>query len=538
MTLIQSLILGIIQGLTEFLPISSSAHLVLVPKLLGWQIPQSQVFPFDVLVQLGTLVAVIIYFWKDLWNIIKGFVKALVDRQPFGSSDARMGWYLILATIPAGLAGILIKDTVEAAFNSATATAFFLFGTALLLVLAELLGKRTRTLTEINWLDALMIGIFQVISLFPGVSRSGSTISAGMFQKFDRPSAARFSFLMSVPVMLGAGLVSFKDALEVPEFSDFLPIILVGFLAALLVGYLAIHWLLSFLGKRSLYIFAIYCVILGSLVIILGLVNKDGKAQSNPNPLTPTVAVATSEISTLIPSFVANPEENPLTIAYTSSLSWLVPVMNVCTDAVPGLTTVTNMKSFGTVVSGAEKVILQWGVPVIPAGSVFTLGREELAILVNSNNPLTSLSAPLVNAIYNGQIHTWGEVFEQCPDCFTSTLTDTYQSQPIILLSYSSYEEPQSLFLNVFMKGMVKITKPGIMVSDSSSMIAEIEKDPTAIGFAGSHFITNQIKRIVVSAVESPAELESPILAVTGVEPSPTISSWLSCIQKILSPKP
>jgi len=130
------------------------------------------------------------------------------------------------------------------------------------------------------------------------------------------------------------------------------------------------------------------------------------------------------------------------------------------------------------------------------------------------------------------------EKYKQCPDCFTSNLTDSFQTQPIILLSYSSNEEPQSLFLNIFMKGMVKITSPGIMVPDSSSMIAEIEKDPAAIGFAGSHFITNQIKRIAVSAVESLAELESPILAVTGVEPSTTISSWLSCIQKILAPKP
>jgi len=166
-TLIQSLILGIIQGLTEFLPISSSAHLVLVPYLFGWQIPEAQVFPFDVLVQLGTLGAVIIYFWKDLWSIVRDFFKALVARQPFGSENARLGWYLILATIPAGVAGVLIKDVVEAAFNSITATALFLFATALLLVLAELLGKRTRSFAEIKWLDALVIGLFQMISLSP-----------------------------------------------------------------------------------------------------------------------------------------------------------------------------------------------------------------------------------------------------------------------------------------------------------------------------------------------------------------------------------
>ncbi|MHB8089795.1 MAG: undecaprenyl-diphosphate phosphatase, partial [Anaerolineaceae bacterium] len=132
MTLLQSIILGIVQGLTEFLPISSSAHLVLIPELLGWQIPEVQVFPFGVLVQMGTIIAVILYFWSDLWKIIKAFVKALVDRKPFEDPNARLGWYLILATIPAGLSGMLLKDKVEAVFNDPNATAYFLFGTAAL----------------------------------------------------------------------------------------------------------------------------------------------------------------------------------------------------------------------------------------------------------------------------------------------------------------------------------------------------------------------------------------------------------------------
>jgi hypothetical protein len=338
--------------------------------------------------------------------------------------------------------------------------------------------------------------------------------------------------------MLGAGLVSFKDALDMPGFSAFLPIILVGFLAALLVGYLAIHWLISFLGKRSLYVFAIYCVVLGSLVLILGLVNKDGKAQSNFQTPTPTVAVLTPESSTQIPAFTINQEENPLTIAYTSSLSWLVPVMNVCTDAIPGLTAITNEKSFATLEGGTEKVVFQWGAPSIPVSAAFTIGNEELAIFANNNNPLTSLSVSLINAIYNGQLQTWGDVFDQCPDCFTSSPIDTFQTQTISLLSYSSLEEPQSIFLNFFMNGMIDLTSPGILVPDSASMITEIEKDPAAIGFAGAHFLTGQVKRIAVADGEPPAGLVSPILAVMQNEHSPTISRWLVCIQKILTPNP
>ena len=208
MSLIQAIILGIVQGLTEFLPISSSAHLVLVPFWLNWQIPADQAFSFDVLVQVGTLVAVIAYFWKDLWLIVKSWIMAVWKRKPFASIEARLGWWLILASIPAVVVGLLIKDTVEAAFGSPAVTAGFLLVTALLLFLAEKIGKKQRGMAEMAWVDALVMGIGQALALFPGISRSGATISAGMFRNLDRSTAARFSFLMSVPVMLGAGALS------------------------------------------------------------------------------------------------------------------------------------------------------------------------------------------------------------------------------------------------------------------------------------------------------------------------------------------
>mgnify|MGYP001191798474 FL=1 len=269
MTILQAILLGIIQGLTEFLPISSSAHLVLTPYFLGWQFPSTQVMPFDVLVQAGTLLAVIAYFWRDLWAIIRGWLAALWQRQPFATPQARLGWYLILATIPASLAGVLIKDQVEAAFLSPRATSFFLLLTAAILLLAERLGKRNRSLTDMGWLDALLIGLFQVISLFPGVSRSGSTIAGGLFRNLDRPTAARFSFLMSVPVMIGASLFSLKDLLDAPPAAGFLPVILAGFIAAAVVGYFSIRWLLAFLVKRSLNWFVLYCVLLGVIGILV-----------------------------------------------------------------------------------------------------------------------------------------------------------------------------------------------------------------------------------------------------------------------------
>jgi undecaprenyl-diphosphatase len=268
MTLLQSILLGIIQGITEFLPISSSAHLVITPYLFGWKIPAQDSFIFDVLVQLGTLLAVIIYFRRDLYTIIMSVINGLIRRQPFSDPMSRLGWLLILATIPAIIAGILFKDQVEQAFGSPLSAALFLLGTAVFLVIAEQVGKRTRQLDTITWLDALIVGLFQVISLLPGISRSGSTITGGMIRNLDRPTAARFSFLMSVPVMIGAGALAMIDLFKSPNLSTQLPTVMAGFVFAAIVGYLSIKWLLSFLIKRPLYLFAIYCAVLSVIVLI------------------------------------------------------------------------------------------------------------------------------------------------------------------------------------------------------------------------------------------------------------------------------
>lgn len=273
MTVIQAVILGIVQGLTEFLPVSSSAHLVLVPYLAGWNLDQGFAFVFDVLVQLGTLAAVIYYFRKDLWEIVKAWVDGIKTRQPFADENSRMGWYLILATIPAGLAGLLLKDKVEAAFASPVLSAVFLFGTAILLTIAELFHRQfernqeIRKLNVINPTDALIIGIFQAISIFPGISRSGATISGGIFRKFERQGAARFAFLMSIPIMLAAGALGVKDLMDVPNVGQMAGLVLIGFILAGLVGYLVIRWFIGYLRGKSLLPFAAYCAVLALVVV-------------------------------------------------------------------------------------------------------------------------------------------------------------------------------------------------------------------------------------------------------------------------------
>ncbi len=263
MTLAQSIILGIIQGASEFLPISSSGHLVLAPYIFGWEINTREAFVFDVLVQVATLSAVIVFYWKDLVLIFKAFFEGLVNKKPFNDINSRLGWYLIAATIPAGAAAVLFKETFEEAFSNPKSAAFFLLATSALLVIGELFGKRIRKLQSLTWLDALIIGLFQVLALFPGISRSGSTISGGLIRKFERASAARFSFLMAVPVMTAAGLLALIDLAQSPELFTSIPVYLAGFVTAAVVGYFAIRWFIGYLSKQSLFIFAGYCAVLG-----------------------------------------------------------------------------------------------------------------------------------------------------------------------------------------------------------------------------------------------------------------------------------
>ncbi len=268
MTLLQSVILGIIQGATEFLPISSSGHLVIAPYLLGWQLPPDETFVFNILVQVATLIAVWAYFWPDLSQIISAVARGLWRRKPFADPDARMGWYLALASLPAGAMGVIFLDRFEEAFHQPVGTAIFLLCTAALLLVAERLGRIGNRAEPLSWKDAVWIGLFQALSLFPGISRSGATITGGMTRHLDRPTAARFSFLMSVPIMSAAGLGALVKLYNLPDAIQMLPSLLVGFVTAAVVGYFAIRWLLGYLKSHRLYIFAAYLVLVSLFTLI------------------------------------------------------------------------------------------------------------------------------------------------------------------------------------------------------------------------------------------------------------------------------
>lgn len=269
MNLFQALILGLVQGATEYIPVSSSAHLVIVPWLLGW--PDAS-FAFEVLVQWGTLVGVFIFFWTDIWQISGAVLQGIMKGRPLASPEAKLGWLVIVATIPAVVLGLMFKDWFEGAFARPIFAGGLLVLTALLLTVAERFGRQRKELDRLTWLDALIIGLWQAGAILPGISRSGATIGGAVIQGYNRTAAARFSFLMSIPALLGAGVVALSDLAEAGSLGGELPAISVGFVAAAVSGYLCIRWLLHYLQRHSLYLFAAYCLAFSFLTITIALV--------------------------------------------------------------------------------------------------------------------------------------------------------------------------------------------------------------------------------------------------------------------------
>jgi undecaprenyl-diphosphatase len=275
MTIFEALILGIVQGITEFLPVSSSGHLVLLQKIFGITEPA---LLFDTMVHVGTLVAVFAVLWKDIWAILRRIIQPLT-------------LYLIIATLPAVIAALIFKDKIEEAFASGALLGFAFLITSILLVVSEYLFRRTvpnkaegvekkRSKEEMTWLDALIIGLLQAVAIIPGVSRSGSTLSGALSRKLDRDFAARFSFLLSIPAILGALVLQVKDLAEGTVSTSGtiqgaasggvigVGAIIAGTVAAAIVGFFSVRLMLKIVREKSLIGFAIYTAVLGVLVLI------------------------------------------------------------------------------------------------------------------------------------------------------------------------------------------------------------------------------------------------------------------------------
>ncbi|MFR1517807.1 MAG: undecaprenyl-diphosphate phosphatase [Clostridia bacterium] len=252
MKILQSIILGLIQGLTEFLPVSSSGHLIVCKKLFG--IDQEQFgLTFDIALHFATLIAVFIVFWPDILAILKKPVQKLTG-------------LLIVATIPAVLVGLFLDDYIESISQSGGFLGIAFLVTAALLYFSQKAGKRVKTIETMSYADAAVIGVTQGIAVMPGISRSGSTTSAGLFLGMEKEDSLRFAFLMSIPVILGSAVMGVKDVISEPASIEWLPVI-VGMIAAGISGYFAVRFMLNFFKKRSLNIFAVYVAILGILIL-------------------------------------------------------------------------------------------------------------------------------------------------------------------------------------------------------------------------------------------------------------------------------
>jgi undecaprenyl-diphosphatase len=264
----QGVVLGVVEGVTEFLPVSSTGHLKIVPKLLGWDDPGAA---FSAIIQVGAIVAVLIYFRRDLWNFATAWVRGLTDAAERRTQDYRMAWYVIVATIPIGIAGLLFQHAIEGSLRSLWVIASALIAVGLVLMWAEHLATQERGEKDVRMRDIITIGFAQCLALIPGVSRSGATISTGLFLGIDRVTATRFSFLLSIPAITAAGLLETAKSIKDHSITDWTPTI-VATIVSFFVAYASIAWLLRYVSKHSTMAFVVYRVAMG--LLLLGLLSS------------------------------------------------------------------------------------------------------------------------------------------------------------------------------------------------------------------------------------------------------------------------
>jgi undecaprenyl-diphosphatase len=273
MTFIQAVILGVVQGLTEFLPVSSTAHLRIVPALLDWHFHYGSTTTddpgaaFTAVIQLGTTLAIVIYFWRELVHVVVAWVRGLYDKDVRSSLECKMGWYLILATVPVSVFGLIFNNQIETGARNLWIIAVALIALAILLAAAERVGKRDRDEEQLTTTDAVVVGTAQALSLIPGASRSGTTITAGLFRGLTRETAARFSFLLSVPAVVLSGLYEARHIGD--KNAPGMGITGVALVIAFIVGLASIAWLMRWLTRHTTYIFIYYRVALGVVLLVL-----------------------------------------------------------------------------------------------------------------------------------------------------------------------------------------------------------------------------------------------------------------------------
>ncbi|MCW2972211.1 MAG: undecaprenyl-diphosphate phosphatase [Thermoleophilia bacterium] len=267
MNLLQAIVLGVVQGLTEFLPISSSGHLLIVPKALGWKDPGAA---FTAIIQLGTMLAIVIAFRRDIAEVGGAWVSSLFRPERRGTPEARLGWVIVVGTIPISVVGLLLKDHIEGGARNIVIVAIALIVGGIIMEICDRATREDRTIETTRVKDGWIMGAAQALALLPGVSRSGATISAGRVLGFERAAAARVSFLLSIPAVVLSGLVELKSALG--THLDVAPVV-VATIVSFVVGYASIRFLMDYLGKHRLTVFTVYRIALGVIILVVVAVN-------------------------------------------------------------------------------------------------------------------------------------------------------------------------------------------------------------------------------------------------------------------------
>ena len=493
MTVLHAIVLGIVQGVTEFLPVSSSAHLVLLPHWMGWSLDDPQLeFTFGVFLHLATILAVIVYFWREVKAIIGATVRGLWRRTPFESENARLGWLLLLAALPAGLAGILFKDVFEKWFQNPRGVAALLLVTALLLVVSERVGDILRkSVSSLGWLDVILIGCFQALAIFPGISRSGATIAGGVIRGLERSAAARFSFLMGVPVMLGAGAVAGRDFLVQRALWLHAPAILAGFVAALLVGFLSIHWLMAYLQRHSLVRFAWYCALIGVAGVLLGC---------SPVPNANVTATPVREFQVGVTPATYDLVEELISSAPIDGYFAIKPYSS-------------DRRLLKAVVSGGVEVGVALYRPIESALVATPLVLTSLRIIAHPETPIVSLSFQQLRAVFTGAVTDWGEVGGS-PGLIRVT-------------SREQGSAARSIFDTVALGGARPV--PGALVMAGDDLMVEyVAGDTGAIGYAWQSLAGAEVKLLDVADDNG---LNVPVYAFSVGEPAGLLRYWLAWVQ-------
>lgn len=509
MSLLQSFLLGLIQGITEFLPISSSAHLVLFPYLMGWQLNEDFIFPFNVLVQIGTLLAVIVYFRSDLKIICGSMIKGIKKGELFHEVPARTGWLTLLATIPAGLIGLSIRDDIAKAFRNPGATSLFLIVTAIFLVVSEFFGKRNRNLSEMRILDAVWIGLFQALSVFPGISRSGSTIAGGMTKHFERKIAGQFAFLMAIPIMLAAGVLGTVDLLKVDGYIEFLPSLIIGFITSAFFGFLSIRWMIKFISNHSLIPFAVYCFLFGAGTFGLTIFNPQN----------------------FIVGFGTNEDVPVYQISYEPELEWLLPHMTSCQKVIPIPNLLLLQRTWQVDQSEKTDLFMMYGEKPGLGKFSYQIGLDEIVPIAHPEIGFETASAQLIEEIFLNQLMSWNQVYDACPSCFNQFLTG--EEQTISIYTYPPQTSISLIFSDSILGGAPVSARINI-APNASTMKQAIQKEKYSIGYLPKSWVDDSIKAIDVS-VTGDEKIIIPIIAAGDNQLNATLDTWLKCVQNKLN---